>query len=119
MPFRLLESIEGRTDDVLTLPAVGRGTVEIHPIVFHQVLDLADAAEWQVRQHDHLSVLIAGPGPNFNPDATARAVQAALTQAGAAISARLCIVDAIPAGAAGKRPLVVAQPLMSVPRRDD
>jgi phenylacetate-CoA ligase len=51
-PFRLVESIEGRTDDVLVLPAAGGGTVQIHPVVFHQVLDLLDAAGWQVRQRE-------------------------------------------------------------------
>jgi hypothetical protein len=39
-------------------------TVGIHPVVFHQVLDLVDASGWQVRQEDpQLRVLVAGPGP--------------------------------------------------------
>src|SRR4029079_19115348 len=67
LPFRLLASIEGRTDDILTLPAAEGGTIRIHPVVFHRVLDLLDAAGWQVRQGEHdLTVLIAAPGPRFN-----------------------------------------------------
>src|SRR6266498_866916 len=110
LPLRLLDSIEGRTDDVLALPAAGGGTVRVHPVVFHQVLDLLDAAGWQVRQHDgRLAVLVAGPGSGFDPATTERAVRAALTTAGAlAPAVRVSVLEAIPAGAAGKRPLVVA-----------
>jgi phenylacetate-coenzyme A ligase PaaK-like adenylate-forming protein len=111
LPFRLLESIEGRTDDVLVLPATGGGTVRIHPMVLHQVLDLLDAVGWQVRQQEHqLQVLVAAPGPAFDARRTKRAVRAALTAAGALPPPLgVVVVDAIPAGAAGKRPLVVAR----------
>jgi phenylacetate-CoA ligase len=109
LPFRLLEAIEGRTDDVLSLPAAAGGTVRVHPVVFHHVLDLADAAGWQVRQgDDDIVVLIASPGPGFDTHATASAVEAALSRAGARLPVRVSVVDFIPAGAAGKRPLVVA-----------
>ena len=113
LPFNLVESIEGRTDDVLVLPARTGGTVRVHPVVFHQVLDLLDGAGWQVRQEgDRLAVLVADPGPAFDQAGTERAVRAALTAAGAAEPAavQVSVVAAIPAGAAGKRPLVVAQP---------
>lgn len=117
LPFRLLASIEGRTDDILTLPAAAGGTIRVHPVVFHHVLDLLDAAGWQVRQGEHdLTVLIAAAGPNFHPTVTADAVRAALTTAGVqppAITIRQ--VDTIPAGAAGKRPLVVAHRAGTVP----
>jgi putative adenylate-forming enzyme len=110
LPFGLLASIEGRTDDIIVLPATGGGTVRVHPIVFHQVLDLLDAPAWQVRQHGtDITVLLAAPGPAVDISATERAVKAALAAAGAQPRAlSLSIVDNIPAGAAGKRPLVVA-----------
>ncbi len=112
LPFRLVDSIEGRTDDVLNLPTSDGGSVRLHPVVFHQVLDLLDVAGWQVRQQDdHLRVLVASPGPGFDPTATEGAVQAALTRAGAPTPAvHVSVVDDIPAGPAGKRPLVVARP---------
>ena len=111
-PFRLVESIEGRTDDVLVLPAAGGGTVRVHPIVFHQVLDLLDASGWQVRQQEQeLRLLVAGPGPGFDASAAERAVRAALAAAGAlAPPVLLSVVETVPPGAAGKRPLVVALP---------
>ena len=111
LPFRLAEAVEGRTDDALTLPAARGGTIAIHPVVFHKVLDLLDAAGWQVRQEGpHLRILIAGPGPGLDPAATGRDVRASLAAAGAAaLPVQVQTVDAIPAGASGKRPLVAAE----------
>jgi phenylacetate-CoA ligase len=110
LPFRLLESIEGRTDDIVLLPASDGGTVRVHPVVFHRVLDLLDAPAWQVRQHGaDITVLVAAPGPQVDLAGTEQAVRSALDQVGATPGAvSLSIVDTIPAGAAGMRPLVVA-----------
>jgi hypothetical protein len=110
LPFPLLDSIEGRTDDIVVLPTSTGGTIRIHPVVFNRVLDLLDAPAWQVRQHGaDITLLIAAPGPQVDIAATEHAVKAALAQAGAQPRAvSLSIVDNIPAGAAGKRPLIVA-----------
>jgi phenylacetate-CoA ligase len=111
-PFRLLAGIEGRTDDVLILPASGGGTVAVHPVAFHRVLDLVGAAAWQVRQDDDgaLTVLLAAPGPGVDPVRLHADVVRSLAGAGAAAAVRVRVVDGIPAGAGGKRPLVVARP---------
>ncbi|HEX6877259.1 MAG TPA: hypothetical protein VF165_16505 [Nocardioidaceae bacterium] len=110
LPFRVVGSIEGRTDDALVLPAQAGGTIRVHPVVFHQVLELVDVGGWQVRhQPDGLTLLVTEPGPGFDAGATEQSVRAALTRTGAlAPVVRVTVVDAIPAGAAGKRPLVVA-----------
>jgi phenylacetate-CoA ligase len=112
LPFLVLEGIEGRTDDLLDLPAAAGGTVRIHPVVFHRVLDLLDAAGWQVRQHpDRLEVLLASPAPGYDPTRTQDAIRAALNQAGVAPTrVDVTAVQAIPPGPAGKRPLVMAHP---------
>lgn len=111
-PFRLVESIEGRTDDMLVLSAPDGRTVGVHPVVFHQVLDLLDASGWQVSQQKReLRVLVASPGPGFNAATTEREVQVALAAVGVlAPVVHLSVVDTIPAGPAGKRPFVVASP---------
>jgi putative adenylate-forming enzyme len=112
LPFGLVAAIEGRTDDALILPAARGGSISVHPVVFHRVLDLIDAAGWQLRQQEkELHILVAGAGPGFDRQATVRAVRAALTGAGASLlDVRVSMVDVIPAGPAGKRPLVVALP---------
>ncbi len=112
LPFSLIEGIEGRTDDTLDMPAARGGTLTIHPVVFHKTLDLLDAAGWQVRQEEaQLRVLIGRPGPAFDGDATERDITSALADSGASPPpVRVVLVDTVPAGAAGKRPLVVAPP---------
>jgi len=47
LPFALLEAVEGRTEDTLSLP--GRhGAVRVHPIVFHTALEALAPSGWQV-----------------------------------------------------------------------
>jgi phenylacetate-CoA ligase len=109
MPFRLVQSIEGRTDDVLDFAGAAGGSVRVHPVVFHRVLDLVDAVGWQVQQRaDTITVLVASPGSDFDSARTAASVRLALAAVGARVPVTVSVVDAIPAGAAGKRPLVVA-----------
>lgn len=110
--YRLMEAVEGRTDDVLSLPARTGGLVRVHPVIFHQTLDLIDAAGWQVHQHRAgLHILVASPGPSFDRAATEDTVRAALIAAGASTpQVTVSAVGEIPSGAAGKRPLVVASP---------
>lgn len=116
LPFRLVTSIEGRSDDILNLPAADGGSTTIHPVVLHQSLDLIDAAGWQVRQNGSgVDVLVAGPGRTFDAAAVQAALSTALTAAGSAASVRVTVVDTIPAGPAGKRPLVVALPRSTPP----
>jgi hypothetical protein len=105
-------AIEGRTDDALPLPAAHGGTIAVHPVVFRKAPDLLNAARWQVRQEGPpLRILIARPGPGLGPAAAQRNIRAALAAAGtAALPVQIQAVDAIPAGAAGKRPLVIAEP---------
>jgi phenylacetate-CoA ligase len=111
-PFRLLAAVEGRTDDLLLLPDRDGRSRPVHPVVFHRALELVDAAGWQVHQdHDGLTVLVASPGPAFDAVAVRRAVATALTDGGIVPPAiKVEVVDSIPAGAAGKRPLIVALP---------
>lgn len=109
-PFRLLSEIEGRTDDVLHLPGAEAATVPVHPVVFHRVLDLLHAGGWQVRQEQGaLRVLVQGATEGLEREVIARELLAALAASGAApIPILIDAVTVIPAGASGKRPLVVA-----------
>lgn len=54
-------------------------------------------------------MLLAGPAAGADPARLQADVVSALAAAGAAPVVRIRVVDAIPAGAAGKRPLVVAR----------
>lgn len=110
--FRILEGVEGRTEDVLTMAAPD-GTTRIHPNVFHDVLDAVAPSGWQVRQENGsaLTVLVAGASTALQIEQVATRVSDAVQAAGALrpqVTAHA--VEAIPRTALGKAPLVVAAP---------
>lgn len=109
-PFRLLDGIQGRREDILELPARGGGTVRIHPLVFHDVLDRVPAGEWQVVQKGPvLRLLVAGPSPDFDGAAVVAAIRKGVESLGASVSDVVWQeVAAIPRTAVGKAPLVRA-----------
>lgn len=106
--FRMLEAVEGRTEDVLVLPAAsGAGAVRVHPVVIHQVLDPIRCDGFQVhRAGDGLEVLVASELPLDTSEIEQR-LRAALTHAGAAPSSVVVRrVASVTPGASGKRPLI-------------
>lgn len=59
--FKLIDDIQGRTHDILSFPGTGGGTVSVHPIVFHNIMDTLPVSGWQVLQEaDGLHVLLSG-----------------------------------------------------------
>lgn len=107
--FTLLEDIEGRLEDILQL-AGREGTVDIHPNVFHLVLDDAATSGWQVIQEpDGLRVLLAGLTPGTSTEGVRAAVAGALTAAGAAgTPVEVRVVDQVERTPLGKAPFVRA-----------
>lgn len=108
-PFKVVAAVEGRTDDVLRLPGVGGEPVSVHPVLFHSVLDKLPVAGWQVRQEkDRLRLLLSpGSAHGLEGGAIAKALTEQLSQRGITLPIALELVEEIPAGASGKRPMVV------------
>jgi phenylacetate-coenzyme A ligase PaaK-like adenylate-forming protein len=106
----LIASIEGRTEDVLTLPAAGATTVSIHPNLFHQVLEPLPVKQWQLEQTDHALVVRIVPGEA--PVVAERIVSAladALAEGGALpVPIDVRWVDAVVKTPLGKAPLIKA-----------
>lgn len=105
--FSILEGIEGRLEDVLHLP--GRtGIVDVHPIVFHHVLDQAGRAGWQVIQEPAgLRVLLAGLAPGRSLEEVRASVTEALAGAGVVRTAvDVHVVDHLERTPLGKAPFV-------------
>jgi putative adenylate-forming enzyme len=108
LPFGLVDSIEGRVEEVLTFAGVSGQPVAIHPNVFHGVLEPLPIRAWQVVQRpDGLVVRIVSTEAALDGQPIARVVAAALTSAGVA-SPRVSVerVAAIEKTSAGKAPLV-------------
>jgi putative adenylate-forming enzyme len=112
-PFRLIESIEGRLEDVLDFPSRHGATqpVSIHPNLFHQLLETVPATGWQVRQEDDgLSVLLTGLQDPSLCNTLATSIQRALEAQGALVPAvRIRPVDRLERGRTGKAPLILAR----------
>lgn len=111
-PFRVLGGVEGRTEEVLTLPARGGGrAVRVHPNVFHGVLDSPEVTGWQVSQEPNgLRVLVTGP-PELDSGAVAERLRHTLSGLGVAIlELRVDRVERLPRTTLGKSPLIRALP---------
>jgi phenylacetate-CoA ligase len=110
--FRRIVALDGRSDDVLTLPGP-RGDVRVHPIHLRGALGQHSAVlQYQISQTadglDVLVVLGAGAGPDTASDITARLTRA-LDARGATVAVRVRPVAAIAREAgAGKLKLVRA-----------
>lgn len=106
-PFGLVDEIEGREEDILSLPRREGGSVRIHPNVFHAVLE-ATGGPWQVvLEADRLRVLLADDGQTGNDDVIAR-LRHALADAGASdLPLAVEHVTRIPRTRLGKAPLVL------------
>jgi phenylacetate-coenzyme A ligase PaaK-like adenylate-forming protein len=112
-PFALIESIEGRIEDVLYFPhRDGRSSdVSAHPNLFHQILETVPAVAWQVKQEGAgLSVSLAGLQDRSICDPLAQAIRRMLEQQGAMVGPiGVKAVDALERGATGKAPLILAR----------
>lgn len=109
--FSLLDGIGGRREEILDLPAAAGGSVAVHPLVFHDVLDRVAAGEWQIIGNGtDLRLLVANPGPAFDGPAVVAAIRRGVEALGAAPGAVTWEeVPAIPRSTVGKAPLVRAE----------
>ena len=111
LPFAVLESIQGRVEDSLILPALAGGEVLIRPLVINRIMDIVPVSGWQlIQQADHgLVVLLAGAGNGLPDETLVSQIKSSLAQEGAQVSyVRIQHVPEIPKTASGKAPLIKA-----------
>ena len=108
--FGLVGSIEGRIEDVITLPGRGGGTVSIHPNVFHLVLEPLPVVAWQVEQKSaRLVVRLIQPRESLSLEAVAAALARVIEGAGATPAQIEVVVAPEPVRTTlGKAPLIKA-----------
>ena len=107
LPFALLEAVEGRTEDTLSLP--GRhGAVRVHPNVFHTALEALAPNGWQVEQQPN-TLMVRLVAPAADPELVRRRVQEALADLTIeAIAVEVVAVTALERTRLGKIQLVKA-----------
>jgi len=111
LPFALLEGIQGRVEDTLTLPSASVGQVTVRPLVFNRVMDVIPVSGWQVTQQadQGLVVLLSGAREGMTEETLIDQLTQSLSQEGAAVPyIRVQRVSEIPKTAAGKAPLIKA-----------
>ncbi len=107
LPFALLEGVEGRAEDVLKIQSGDGAMVEIHPNVFHSILEPVVPGAWQVVQEAQgLKVMIQGTEESTAKLSTA--LHDALSRRGAEnLKIDVERVHAIPKTKLGKTKLIV------------
>ncbi len=107
-PFALIEEIQGRTEEVLSLSTPDGGTATVQPGLFHRLMDAVPSEGWQVVQKpEELEVLVAGARADFDGEALAESLRLGLAAQGIQVPpVAVRRVQAIPRGATGKAPLI-------------
>lgn len=100
-PFPLLESVGGRREDVLELPAAAGGTVAVHPVTLHSPLNrLAELSEYRIAYSGGElrveAVLNGGEGQRTCAEVESRLAAALARQGAQAPPIRVESVGAIP-----------------------
>ena len=111
LPFKVLQSIQGRVEDSLLLPARSGREVVIRPLVINRIMDIAPVSGWQIQQQaDHgLVVLLSGTSNGVTDEWLAERINGSLSLEGAQVPyVRVQRVLEIPKTAAGKAPLIKA-----------
>ncbi len=109
-PYRVIEAIEGREEDILEFPRAGAGTASVHPNQFHDALEGAAVGGWQVEQTATglLARVIGGD------DAAVLQLRGALERILASHGIAGQVIEVVPVielprGASGKAPLVIGR----------
>ena len=114
MPFAILESVQGRIEDELLLPAKSGGKMAVQPLVFNRVMDILPVSGWQIVQEadDHLTVLLSGVrGELVDVKLADRLMQSLISEGADVPSIQVERVSAIPKTSSGKAPLIKAHRL--------
>ena len=111
LPFAVLEGIQGRVEDSLTLPAISGGEILIRPLVINRIMDIVPVSGWQlVEQADQgLVLLLTGARDGLTDEALVDQIRNSLAQEGARVPyIQIQRVPEIPKTASGKAPLIKA-----------
>lgn len=112
-PYRTIDTIEGRQEDILYFESARGGEpLAVHPNLIHDALESFAVTAWQVVQEDsRLVVRLMGAREAGLDAAVESAMRHMLDSAGALVPPIVIeAVDRFQRGATGKAPLIVARP---------
>lgn len=107
-PFGLIDAVQGRISEILSFPGTAGGSVQVHPVVIHHIMDTLPVSGWQVLQETAgLRLLLCGIHGAVDEEQLRNALrQAIISQGAVAPDVDIQQVPSIPQTAAGKTPLV-------------
>src|SRR5512134_345996 len=111
LPFAVMESVQGRVEDSLTLPSLSGENVLVRPLVINRIMDIVPVSGWQlIQQADNgLVLLITGVRQGLDDQTLINQIKNSLAQEGALVPyIRIQHVLEIPKSASGKAPLIKA-----------
>ena len=114
-PYDLIMRVDGRSDDILTLPAVAGGHVRVHPFRLRSpFVRLPEVRQYQIVQREHELLVRIVPRAQAGSELSRRvrtALESALADAGAVLPVRVESVGEIERepGHAAKVKLVVSE----------
>jgi phenylacetate-coenzyme A ligase PaaK-like adenylate-forming protein len=114
-PYDLIERVDGRSDDILTLPAVAGGRVRVHPFRLRSpFVRLPEVRQYQIVQRDRDLLVRIVPRAEAGSELPGRvraALESALADAGAVLPVTVDAVGEIERepGHAAKVKLVVSE----------
>ncbi|MGV8909400.1 MAG: hypothetical protein ACOH1Y_10495 [Propionicimonas sp.] len=112
-PFKVLESVAGRTEATLQMRAAGGGVVSVRPNVFHDAIEQIAVHGWQVEQNDiGVTVRVVDPAQNLDDKRLSSDLRGALMAAGVGADVRIRVerFSHLARSRLGKAPLIVGLP---------
>lgn len=107
-PYTLIESVQGRQDEILRFPAPDGRLIPVHPILFMMFMSRETAGNWQIiRREDGLHVLVTHATETTQLE---QGLRKALAEQGIVVPpVHIQQVEAIPRPASGKLLLVKSE----------
>lgn len=114
-PFALLESVQGRTPDILYLQSPTGKEEGVYLYVFHNALDSLPVSGWQVvQEHDGLHIFLAGASQELRDEQVREALRQVLNNRRVIVPAiEIHRVEALTRNAGGKVSMLISR----VPRQ--
>lgn len=111
-PFKVLDSVVGRTEATLQMAGADGAVVSVRPGVFHNAIEAIAVHGWQVEQTDAgVTVRVVDPDHHIDDQRLGRDLRVALMVAGvdAAVTVEVERVGRVIRGRLGKAPLIVGR----------
>jgi len=109
LPYRVIDGVQGRKEDILIMAGINGNRVMVHPNVFHDVMDIVPNKGWQIVERPNSLNILMVPRGEVQEQLARENLAAALEKRGVIVPLiTFDKVAAIPKEPSGKSPLIKA-----------